>query len=111
MRAAVLTVSDGVVAGTRDDTSGDLLEARLRGAGFELAARRAVADEQADIVAALRDLAARADLVVSTGGMSQIVAAAARRAGLGVIHAHRLRHSVATQLLSAGAGLPDILQG
>jgi molybdopterin adenylyltransferase len=66
--AAVLTVSDGVVAGTRDDRSGDILEARLRGAGFELAARRVVADEHSDIAAALRDLAAGADLVLSTGG-------------------------------------------
>ena len=68
MRAAVLTVSDGVVAGTRDDRSGDLLEARLRGAGFDLAGRRVVADERADIAAALRDLAGAADLVLSTGG-------------------------------------------
>jgi molybdopterin adenylyltransferase len=66
--AAVLTVSDGVVAGTRDDRSGDILEARLRGAGFELRARRVVADEHSDIAAALRDLAAGADLVLSTGG-------------------------------------------
>ena len=34
MRAAVLTVSDGVVAGTREDTSGAVLEERLRRAGF-----------------------------------------------------------------------------
>ena len=66
--AAVLTVSDGVVAGTRDDRSGDILEERLRGAGFELAARRVVADERAEIAAALRELAAAADLVMSTGG-------------------------------------------
>ena len=66
--AAVLTVSDGVVAGTRDDRSGDILEESLRGAGFELAARRVVADERAEIAAALRDLAAAADLVMSTGG-------------------------------------------
>jgi molybdopterin adenylyltransferase len=66
--AAVLTVSDGVVAGTRDDRSGDILEERLRGAGFEVAARRVVADERTEIAAALRDLAAAADLVLSTGG-------------------------------------------
>lgn len=47
---------------------------------------------------------------LSTGGVTQIVAAAARRVGLGVIHAHRLRHSVATQLLRAGASLPEIGQ-
>jgi molybdopterin adenylyltransferase len=66
--AAVLTVSDGVVAGTRDDRSGDILEERLRAAGFELAARRVVADERVEIAAALRDLVAAADLVLSTGG-------------------------------------------
>jgi len=38
------------------------------------------------------------------------VAAAARRAGLGTVGAHRLRHTVATQLLRAGASLPEIGQ-
>lgn len=47
---------------------------------------------------------------LSTGGVTQIVAAAARRAGLGVIHAHRLRHTAATQLLRAGAPLSEIGQ-
>jgi site-specific recombinase XerD len=47
---------------------------------------------------------------LSTSGVSEIVAAAARRAALGVIHAHRLRHTAATQLLRAGAPLPEIGQ-
>jgi integrase/recombinase XerD len=47
---------------------------------------------------------------LSTSGVTQIVAAAARRAGLGVIHAHRLRHTAASQLLRAGAPLPEIGQ-
>lgn len=47
---------------------------------------------------------------LSTSGVSQIVAAAARRAGLGVIHAHRLRHTAACQLLRAGAPLPEVGQ-
>ena len=47
---------------------------------------------------------------LSTTAMTQIVAAAAKRAGLGRIHAHRLRHFAATQLLSAGASLPEIQQ-
>ena len=41
-------------------------------------------------------------------GVTQIVAAAAQRAGLGVVHAHRLRHFAATQLLRAGAPLAEI---
>jgi site-specific recombinase XerD len=47
---------------------------------------------------------------LSSGAVSEIVAAAARRAGLGLIHAHRLRHTAATQLLRAGAPLPEIGQ-
>ena len=45
---------------------------------------------------------------LSTTATTQIVAAAAQRAGLGRIHAHRLRHFAATHLLSAGAPLSEI---
>jgi len=44
------------------------------------------------------------------GGVTMAVEAAARRAGLGTVHAHRLRHSAATGMLRAGAGLPEIGQ-
>lgn len=47
---------------------------------------------------------------LSVGGVTQIVAAAARRAGLGLIYAHRLRHTAATQMLRAGTPLPEIGQ-
>lgn len=47
---------------------------------------------------------------LSTGGVTQVVVAAARRAGLGKIHAHRLRHTAATQMLRGGASLPEIGQ-
>ena len=46
-RAAVLTVSDGVHAGIRDDTSGDTLEALLRDEGFDVV-RRVVPDDAGD---------------------------------------------------------------
>jgi molybdenum cofactor synthesis domain-containing protein len=63
----VLTVSDGVVAGAREDTSGSVLEERLRNGGYEVQ-RRTVPDERPLIVAALRELSAEADLVLTTGG-------------------------------------------
>jgi site-specific recombinase XerD len=47
---------------------------------------------------------------LTTGSVSSIVAAAARRAGLGEIRAHRLRHTAATLMLRAGATLPEIGQ-
>ena len=67
MKAAVLTVSDGVVAGTREDRSGDLLEQLLRGEGYDVE-RRVVPDERDEIASALRRLAASARVVLTTGG-------------------------------------------
>ncbi|HXF98989.1 MAG TPA: MogA/MoaB family molybdenum cofactor biosynthesis protein [Gaiellaceae bacterium] len=67
MRAAVLTVSDGVHAGAREDASGAVLEELLRAEGFEVE-REVVPDERAAIVRALERLAERASLVLTTGG-------------------------------------------
>lgn len=47
---------------------------------------------------------------LSAGGVAAVVLSAANRAGLGHIHAHRLRHTAATQLLGAGASLVEIGQ-
>jgi len=67
VKAAVLTVSDGVSAGEREDGSGDLLEGLLAEEGFEVV-RRIVPDEQAAIAEAIADLAADSLLVLTTGG-------------------------------------------
>jgi molybdenum cofactor synthesis domain-containing protein len=67
-RAAVVTVSDGVAQGTREDGSGDAAEELLREAGFDIAERRVVPDERPEIESALRELAAGHGLVVTTGG-------------------------------------------
>lgn len=69
MRARVLTVSDGVVAGTRDDTSGVALVAHLTKAGYEVDEHRVVADGTEHVAHALRELCRGFDgLVVTTGG-------------------------------------------
>ena len=69
LRAKVLTVSDGVIAGTREDRSGEALEALLAGAGYEVVERRAVADGTESVAGALTDMAdGFAGLVVTTGG-------------------------------------------
>ena len=47
---------------------------------------------------------------MTTGAVSCVVLAAGRRAGLGTVRAHRLRHTVASQLLAAGAPLAEIGQ-
>jgi molybdopterin adenylyltransferase len=67
LKAAVLTVSDGVAAGDRNDRSGDLLVELLAEDGHEVV-RRVVADERDTIASALRELAGQADVVLTTGG-------------------------------------------
>ena len=66
-RAAVLTVSDGVDMGRREDKSGDVLEELLRAEGLEVA-RRVVPDERDAIAEAIEELSDEAQLVLTTGG-------------------------------------------
>jgi len=68
MRSAlVLTVSDGVAAGTRHDESGTALAERLGALGFGVE-RNVVADEEEAIGRVVRDASGRFDLVIATGG-------------------------------------------
>jgi molybdenum cofactor synthesis domain-containing protein len=68
VNAAVLTVSDGVSAGVREDSSGDVLEGLLREDGF--AVERRVVSDDADLIAeAVRELAdSGVAVVLTTGG-------------------------------------------
>jgi molybdopterin adenylyltransferase len=69
LAAKVLTVSDGVVHGTREDSSGAALVAQLEGAGYTVTDRRVVADGVATVAAALTEMAAGfAGVIVTTGG-------------------------------------------
>ncbi len=67
MKAAVLTISDGVSAGVRDDASGDALQELLRDDGFDVE-RRVVSDDAPLISAALEELAESGVLLVLTTG-------------------------------------------
>jgi molybdenum cofactor synthesis domain-containing protein len=65
--AAIVTVSDSSAAGKRRDLSGPAVADALK-ASFEIKSTEIVADEQAQIEAALRRLSRECDLVVTTGG-------------------------------------------
>ena len=67
MKAAVLTVSDGVSEGTREDKSGDVLEELLAADGYEVE-RRVVPDDRDAIADAISELADAAQVVLTTGG-------------------------------------------
>jgi molybdenum cofactor synthesis domain-containing protein len=67
--AKVLTVSDGVMSGHRDDASGRALVALLDGQGFDVVEHRVTADGVEAVADALRAMTVGfAGLVVSTGG-------------------------------------------
>jgi molybdenum cofactor synthesis domain-containing protein len=65
--AAVLTISDGVSQGEREDRSGDVLAELLAADGYDVV-RRVVPDDRDAIADALADLADRTPLVLTTGG-------------------------------------------
>lgn len=68
-KARVITVSDGVSAGTRDDESGETLVRMLRSAGFEVPETVVVPDDKQRIADAMVTAAGQgADVVVTTGG-------------------------------------------
>jgi len=69
LAAKILTVSDGVAEGVRDDASGRALLQRLTEAGFVVVEQRVVPDGVESVAEALRNLATGfRGLVVTTGG-------------------------------------------
>jgi molybdopterin adenylyltransferase len=70
MRVAVLTISDSVSRGDREDLSGPAVIAFCRGKNWEVVTSLRVADDPADIRQQLRELAdkSRVDLILTTGG-------------------------------------------
>jgi molybdopterin adenylyltransferase len=65
--AHVITVSDGVAAGVRDDLSGEAVARILSDAGYRVN-RSVVPDEEYAIVSAIQNAASVARLVLTTGG-------------------------------------------
>ena len=70
LTAAVLTVSDGVAAGVRDDASGRALVDALEGSGYEVVAHEVTPDGTDEVETALRSLLGRVGdgLILTTGG-------------------------------------------
>jgi molybdopterin adenylyltransferase len=70
MRVAVLTISDSVSRGEREDLSGPAVVAFCRGLGWEVMAGLRISDDPAEIRQQLRELAdsGRVDVIVTSGG-------------------------------------------
>jgi len=70
IRTAVVTISDSVAAGTREDRSGPAVRQRAEQLGWTIAASELVADDRDSIARLLIDLSARrgVSLILTTGG-------------------------------------------
>ncbi len=70
MRVAVLTISDSVAKGEREDLSGPAVVAACRGLSWEVTSALRISDDAAGIREQLRELAdsGRVDVVLTTGG-------------------------------------------
>jgi integrase/recombinase XerD len=117
-----LGMRSGEVAGLRlDDIDWRAGEIVVRGKGDRIERLPLPADVGEAIAVYLRDarpagFAGREVFVrikaplrqLTTGGVTQVVVSASKRAGIGEVTAHRLRHTAATELLRAGAPLHEI---
>jgi molybdopterin adenylyltransferase len=118
-RAAVLTVSDGVAGGTREDASGRAVAEALAAAGLKVARREVVPDERADIERALRELAGGAELVVTTGGTGlgprdvtpEATAAVIDRHAPGLAEAMRAVGRASTPMADLSRGVAGTVEG
>jgi len=70
IRVAVVTISDSVVAGTREDLSGEAVAAKVAEFGWPVAYQKIVSDDEEHISSLLVGLtdAADVDVIVTTGG-------------------------------------------
>jgi molybdopterin adenylyltransferase len=70
MRVAVLTISDTVAKGEREDLSGPAVVASCRGLGWEITSALRVSDDPASIREQLREIAdsGRVEVLLTTGG-------------------------------------------
>jgi molybdopterin adenylyltransferase len=104
-RAVVITVSDGVSAGLREDGSGNAVEEMLVDHGFEVS-RDLVPDESEEITRAILDASSYANLVLTTGGTGfglrdvtpEATASVLEREASGLVHAMIARGLESTPL-------------
>lgn len=97
----MVTVSDGVTAGTREDTSGAALVEMLTEAGYFVERREVVEDDAGSIAMVLRGLVGQVGLVVTTGGTGFGPRDVTPEATLGVIE----RQAPGLQILMISRGI------
>jgi molybdenum cofactor synthesis domain-containing protein len=115
---AVVTVSDGVAAGDREDASGGLIEAWAGERGYQVSARLVVPDETGPIASELMRLCdeGECDLLLTTGGTGltprdvtpEATRAVLERPAPGIAEAIRVEGLRKTPRAALGRGLAGV---
>ena len=118
LRLAVLTVSDGVAAGEREDESGDVIERWADARGYAVTARVTVPDETVPIAREIMRLCddGESDLLITTGGTGltprdvtpEATQAVLERLAPGIAEAIRIEGRGSTPRASLGRGLAGV---
>lgn len=118
VRLGILTVSDGVAVGERDDRSGDRIAAWADERGAAVVARDVVPDERAAIVRSLARMAEEegCELVVTTGGTGlggrdvtpEATRVAVEKLVPGIAERIRARGAASTPFADLGRGLAGV---
>lgn len=118
VRIGILTVSDGVAAGTREDVSGDRIEAWAKREEFDVTRRAVLPDEPLPLAARLADWAddGGCDLIVTTGGTGlterdvtpEATRAVIERDAPGIAETLRAHGRAATPYAALGRGVAGI---
>lgn len=121
IRVGVLTVSDGVRAGEREDGSGAILESWVRESGYTISERDVVADEALDLVRVLSTWAdgGTCDVILTTGGTGlagrdvtpEATSAVIERTVPGIAEAIRAAGRASTPHASLGRGVAGVRGG
>lgn len=115
----VLTVSDGCVAGSREDRSGPLVAEMLAAAGLTVAGREILPDDHAALATRLSDLAGQAALIITTGGTGlgprdvtpEATLAVCERMAPGLAECMRQAGAAATPLAWLSRGVCGVCRG
>ena len=113
----MITASDRCAAGVQTDVSGPLLVRLLREAGAQVVDSKVIADERSLLESALRETAAHADLVLTTGGTGlaerdvtpEVTLAVCDRVVPGIAEQIRLRGIEHTSFAVLGRGVAGTL--
>lgn len=110
MNVALLSIGDEIVFGEIADTNAAFIAQRLYDVGIKVVRHLAVGDREADIVEAMRHLAAVSDLVIATGGLGPTdddvtALAAACAAGVPLVLNEAAREHVRTVTCKLGGDL------